>query len=87
MRVDLLSTAFLRVFVVMIVCTTVVSAVSAQTVIASQDFDTPLNMNSQMIIPDGSAFMDAGDMFDVRNTTSSLPFAITDDTARCLVPW
>ncbi|MEL6273816.1 MAG: choice-of-anchor I family protein, partial [Bacteroidota bacterium] len=53
---------------------------SAQTTVASQDFDTPLNLNSQMIDPDGSTFASPGDMFDVRNESSSLPFAIADDS-------
>ncbi|MEO0728473.1 MAG: lamin tail domain-containing protein, partial [Bacteroidota bacterium] len=80
MSVDLRSTVVLRVFMAMLLCATVSFTVSAQTVIASQDFDTPLNLNSQMIDPDGSAFSSAGDMFDVRNESSSLPFAISDDS-------
>ncbi|MEL6658501.1 MAG: choice-of-anchor I family protein, partial [Bacteroidota bacterium] len=85
MSVDLRSTVFLRVFMVMILCATVGITVSAQTVIASQDFDTPLNLNSQMIDPDGSTFTGAGDMFNVSDqegtgNTGGLPFAIADDS-------
>ena len=85
MSVDLLSTAILRVFAVMILCATVTTTVSAQTVVASQDFDTPLNLNSQMIDPDGSTFTAAGDMFNVSNQEGTgnpdgLPFAMADDS-------
>ncbi|WP_367390569.1 choice-of-anchor I family protein [Lewinella sp. LCG006] len=85
MRVDVPSTAILGFFLALLLSLTVTATVQSQTVIASQDFDSPLNMNSQMIDPDGSTFMSAGDMFNVSDQTGAgnptgLPFALADDS-------
>ena len=58
-------------------------ASSAQVVIASNDFDTPLNLNSETITVD-MAFMNFGDIFGVTNANTdapdNTPFAVVDDS-------
>ncbi|MGH1437974.1 MAG: choice-of-anchor I family protein, partial [Lewinella sp.] len=86
MSLDLLSTAFFRVLLVLFLSSAVLTTGRSQTTIASQDFDTPFNLNNQMINPDGSNFMSFGDIFNVTDRTGSgnpatgLPFVVADDS-------